>query len=94
MWRAKRLVLFGLVAAILMTFVPVLSAQEAAKININQANVEQIAQLERIGPKYAERIVQFRDEHGPFKNPEDIMQVKGIGPKTFELNKDRITVEE
>jgi len=50
-------------------------------------------QLKRIGPKYAERIIEYREKNGPFKTPEDIMKVKGIGPKTFELNKDMITVK-
>jgi len=43
--------------------------------------------------KYAERIVQYRDKNGPFKNVEDLLNVQGIGPKTLEKNKDRITVE-
>jgi competence protein ComEA len=55
--------------------------------------VEEIAKLEKIGPSYAERIVQYRKENGPFTKPEDILKVKGIGPKTFELNKDKISVE-
>jgi len=49
--------------------------------------------LKRIGPKYATRIIEFRETNGPFKVPEDIMKVKGIGQKTREENKDRIVVE-
>ena len=63
------------------------------KVNINTASIEQLVQLDRVGPKYAARIVEFRDQNGPFKTPEDLMQVAGIGPKTFEANKDRIVVE-
>jgi len=55
--------------------------------------VEEIAVLKNVGPKYAERIVQYRQANGPFKSPEDLMKVKGIGSKTFELNKDQITTE-
>ena len=72
---------------------PLLSAKEMKKININEASVTELTQLKRIGPKIGKRIVEYRENHGPFVQPEDIMNVKGIGPKTFKLNKDRITVE-
>jgi len=89
----KRMLVLLLVMGIVLTFVPTLWAGETGKVNINTASVEEIAKLEKIGSKYAERIVQYRKENGPFKKAEDITKVKGIGPKTFELNKDRITVE-
>ena len=72
---------------------PLLSAKEIKKININEASVVELTQLKRIGPKIAKRIVEYRENYGPFVLPEDFMKVKGIGPKTFKLNKDRITVE-
>ena len=72
---------------------PMLSAKEMKKININKARVTELTQLKRIGPKIGKRIVEYRENYGPFVLPEDIMKVKGIGPKTFKLNKDRITVE-
>ena len=68
-------------------------AEDQEKININTATVEELIQLDRVGPRYAEKIVAFRQENGPFKTPEDIMLVAGIGPKTFDVNKDRITVK-
>ena len=83
----------SLVTALLITFVSMLSVQAAEKVNINQASVEEIAQLDRIGPKYAERIVQYRQKNGPFKRPEDILMVRGIGTKTWEVNKDKITIK-
>jgi len=55
--------------------------------------VEELVQLDRVGSRYAEKIVAFRQENGLFKTPEDIMLVAGIGQKTFELNKDRIIVK-
>ena len=72
---------------------PMLSAKEMKKININKASVAELTQLKRIGPKIGKRIVEYREKYGPFVQTEDIMKVKGIGPKTFKLNKDRITVE-
>ena len=53
-------------------------------IRINTADKEQLQKLPRIGPKMAERIIQFRTEHGFFKQPADLMKVKGIGEKTLE----------
>lgn len=93
MRNGKKILGLFLIVAVVLAFVPAMSAGEAEKVNINKATVEEIAELEKIGPKYAERIVQYRKEHGPFEKPEDITKVKGIGPKTFELNKDKITVE-
>lgn len=94
MRNSKKLLALFLVATFLITCVPAIWAgEEAKKININQASVEEIAVLKNIGPKYAERIVQYRQANGPFKSPEDLMKVQGIGPKTLELNKDMITTE-
>ena len=63
------------------------------KINLNTATAEELMTLDRIGPKYAQAIIDYRETNGPFQKIEDIMKVKGIGPKTFEANKDKITVE-
>ena len=67
--------------------------KEVQKLNINQASAEDLAQLKGIGPEYAARIVEYRAKNGPFEKVEDIMNVSGIGPKTFEENKDLITVK-
>jgi competence protein ComEA len=76
-----------------LTFIQTLPAQGVKKININQASIKEFSWLEGIGPKLAERIVQYRKENGLFESPKDIMKVKGIGPKTWEKNKNRITLE-
>ena len=89
----KRSITLCLVVAVMMALISVSWAQEAEKININKASAVELTQLKRIGPKLSERIVEYREKHGPFERPEDIIQVRGIGPKTFELNKDRITTE-
>ena len=65
----------------------------AEKINLNTATLEELMTLDRIGPNYAQRIIDYRETHGAFEQIEEIMKVKGIGPKTFEANKDKITVE-
>ena len=54
-------------------------------VNVNTADAVQFAHLPRLGPKAGERIVAYRKENGPFKKTTDLMQVKGIGDKTFQL---------
>ena len=68
-------------------------AADAPKININAATVEELTQLKRIGPKYAEKIVAFREANGPFKSADELVNVPGIGMKTIEVNKGLIVVE-
>jgi len=68
-------------------------ATDAPKVNINAATVEELTQLKRIGPKYAEKIVAFREANGPFKSADELVNVPGIGQKTIEVNKDIITTE-
>lgn len=66
----------------------------AAPVNINTAAASEIASaLNGVGPSKAEAIVEFRKQHGKFKKPADIVQVKGIGNATFEKNKTDILVD-
>ncbi len=52
-------------------------------INLNNATVTELMQLPKIGMKTAERIIKFRKEHGGFRRSEELMNVKGIGEKSF-----------
>jgi competence protein ComEA len=61
-------------------------------ININTASAAQLDGLPGIGPGYAQRIVEYRESHGPFARTEEIQNVPGIGPATFDKIKDLITV--
>lgn len=63
------------------------------KININTALVADLTVLPGIGEVMAERIIEYREQNGNFKKPEDIMKVKGIGEKKFEKIKDFVIVE-
>jgi competence protein ComEA len=82
------------IVLLLLLSTPFLSpAADGQKININTATVEKLTELRRIGPAYAQLIVAYREANGPFQKPEDIMKVKGIGPKTLAANADIITVE-
>ncbi len=68
-------------------------AEDPPKININTASANELALLKGVGAKKAAAIIEYRETNGPFKLPEDLLKVSGIGPKTFETNKDRIAVE-
>ena len=70
------------------------NAAEPLKININTASAEELVRLKGIGPSHAAKIVAYREKNGPFKLPEDLMQVSGIGQKTLEANQEMIIVEE
>ena len=61
-------------------------------ININTADSAALQQLPGVGPATADKIISYRDENGKFKNIEDIKNVSGIGEKTFEKMKKKITV--
>ena len=65
----------------------------AEKININTATAEQIASaMTGIGESKAKAIVEYRSSHGNFKSIESLENVDGIGEKTVEKNKDKITL--
>lgn len=65
----------------------------AGVVNVNTADAAQLALLPRIGEKAAQRIIDYRTEHGPFKKATDLMQVSGIGAKTFEGLSPYVSVE-
>ena len=61
-------------------------------ININTASQAELETLPGIGPTTAQKIIQYREQNGPFVSTEDIINVSGIGPGTYERIKDLITV--
>ena len=71
---------------------PTTITQENKKININSAKVDELDKLEGVGPAIAERIVEYRQKK-PFRSIDEIMNVKGIGIKKYEIIKDFITIE-
>jgi len=90
----KKIFLIFTVLVIMLATSGPLWGDDPDKININTASAEELQSLYRVGPKYAERIIEYREQNGPFEKPEDIIKVPGIGPKTFEKNIDRISVEQ
>lgn len=67
-------------------------SQGDSRVNINTADSDELQKLNGIGPATAEKIIDYRDEHGRFSNIEDIKNVSGIGDKTFEKFEDDIKV--
>lgn len=63
-----------------------------AKISINQADQHAFAKMSGIGDKKAQAIVDYRTEHGPFKQVDELKKIKGIGDKILEKNKDRLVL--
>lgn len=65
----------------------------AGPVNINTADAETISEsLQGVGLSKARAIVEYRQKHGPFRSPDDLSLVKGIGERTVELNRDDILV--
>ena len=60
-------------------------------MNLNSASAEELARLPGIGPAKARAIVEYRAGE-PFRKPEDLRNVKGIGDKLYEQVKDHVTV--
>jgi len=61
-------------------------------ININTASVKELDALPGIGTKTAELIVEYRQKNGPFKKIEELMNVRGVGEKSFLKLKPQLTV--
>ena len=62
------------------------------KVNLNQADAKALTALKGIGKDRALKIIEYREQNGPFLTIEDIMKVKGIGKKIFEQNKNVLSV--
>lgn len=63
-------------------------------IDVNSAPAVELETLPRIGPKLAERVIEHRRRHGPFRSVDDLGRVPGIGPKTVEQLRPYVVVKE
>lgn len=93
MFRTNRVFTILLLVVLTLSAAGSLAAEASGVVNINTADSEQLSLLPRVGPTVAQRIVDFRQENGRFQTLEDLMLVRGIGEKTFELIKPHITLE-
>ena len=90
--QSSRSLIFVLAVLLLASFCqPVMASK--GKININTASKKELTTLKGVGDKIADRIIEYR-EANPFKKIDDLMNVKGIGQKVFDKNKDLITVKD
>jgi len=63
-------------------------------IDLNRADIDDLVAVPGIGPATAQRIVAFRDEHGPFRRVEDLLKIQGIGEKSLEKLRPYLKVSE
>lgn len=84
----KALLLFALLAVAAVSS----AAQADAAVNINTANEQELRALDGVGPARAEAIVSYRRQNGPFLRIDDLANVHGIGQKTVDANRSRLTV--
>jgi competence protein ComEA len=61
-------------------------------VNVNSATLEQLESLPGIGPALGQRIIDYREQHGPFRTVDDLLNVSGIGDKTLEDLRPLVTV--
>jgi len=74
------------------TLPPALSRDSEGRININLASRSELMDLPGIGGSLSERIIDYRNANGPFRNIEELRNVSGIGEKRFEAIMNRVTV--
>jgi competence protein ComEA len=68
------------------------AAKPTAQVNLNTATVADLQELPGVGAKVAARIVEYRQKQGPFKRIEELMNIQGIGEKSFLKLRPQITV--
>lgn len=91
--KSVSLLLKSLLLSLLLVVAGGALASDTVDINTaDAATLEKV--LVGVGPSKAVAIVQYREEHGPFKSADELANVKGIGLKTVERNRDLITVGE
>lgn len=93
--RLQRLAGFVLLVATLFAVLPAtaFAADHPGVVNINEAGKAELQQLPRVGPALAQRILDYREENGEFNATEDLILVRGIGEKTYEMLRHFVVLE-
>jgi competence protein ComEA len=94
MKRRERVTIIVLFIGIALIISTLAMAEEIGKIDLNKATVEDLVKLKGIGQTYAERIIDYREKNGPFKNVQELLAIKGIGEKKLESIKDLLMIGE
>jgi competence protein ComEA len=76
------------------TEAPAEASPEAGKLNLNTATLEELETLPEVGPVLAQRILDFREEYGGFIVVEELLEVPGIGDKTYEAIQNLVDVRD
>ena len=71
---------------------PMTTLSAPAQVNLNTATAEQLESLPGIGPDLAQRILDYRADSGPFKNVDELLNVKGIGEGKLSKLRDQVTL--
>ena len=75
-----------------LTLIACSAAFAAEPVNINTADAEALADaINGVGLKRAEAIVEYRNQNGPFKSVDELVQVQGVGDKSLEKSRERLT---
>ena len=95
MRKSQTILVLGILVATMCAsaFAADVQATQSGVVNINTADAAQLSLLPRVGMKAAQRIVEYRTQHGPFQKATDLMQVKGFGDKSFERLSKYIALE-
>ena len=72
---------------------PTAAPTMSGPVNVNTASAAELETLPGIGPIFAERIIQYRQEHGPFRTVDALLLVHGIGPATLERIRELIALD-
>lgn len=89
----KRFIAIFAALLVMFAFIVPVSGQDTERVNINKASAQELAKLQKVGPKFAVRIIEYRQKYGPFKLTEELMEIRGIGPHTYDRIRDKITVQ-
>lgn len=88
-YRETRALIRGLIVSLLPG-----AAALAGPVNVNTADVATIAkELDGIGKAKAQAIVEYRQKNGPYRAPEDLLKVEGIGQKVLDMNRGNIRLD-
>src|SRR2546429_4730646 len=90
-WRAFAIPI-ALILCLLLTPGALAKKPPAKPVNINTATSEELQQVPGIGPATAEKILQMRKSYGAFKSVDDLLAIRGLGPKRLEKMRKYLTV--
>lgn len=93
MTRSLRIATTLVFVSSLLFTLPLLAEDSPGVVNVNTASLEELMLLPRVGPAVGSRIVEFREANGRFKSTEDLMLVRGIGERTYELLEAYVAVD-